>query len=121
MSNLNTSEAVATDGQQAPAVAHPLAYESLHDAAPAGGAVVVTSTSPLLAVKTRLEVCVGETELTVGELLAARDGHVLKLNRNVDQPVDVRLDGKVVARGILVAVGDSFAVRLTELPTPLVP
>lgn len=121
MSIHTSSESVADDGHSTSAVAQPLAYEALPEAAPSGGAAVMASTSPLLAVKTRLEVCVGETQITVGELLAVRDGHVLKLNRNVDQPVDVRLDGKVVARGVLVAVGDCFAVRLTELPAPLVP
>lgn len=121
MSTLASSETAAADGQHPPAVAQPLVYEPLHDDAPAAGAPVIASASPLLSVRTRLEVCVGEAEMTVGELLAARDGHVLKLNRNVDQPVDIRLDGKVVARGVLVAVGDTFAVRLTELPAPLVP
>jgi flagellar motor switch protein FliN/FliY len=99
--------------------AEPLSYEPLGESAPESGPSVLKSTNPLLAVKTRLEVCVGETSVTVGELVGAKEGHVLRLDREVDQPVDIRLDGKVVARGILVAVGDHFAVRLTELPAPL--
>lgn len=119
MSTLASSESTGSVDSQSPAVAQPLSYEPLAELKPSTGASAISSTSPLLAVKTRLEVCVGETHTTVGELMAAREGHVLKLDRQVDQAVDVRLDGKVVARGMLVAVGDSFAVRLTELPAPL--
>jgi len=57
--------------------------------------------------------------MTVGELLAARENEVLLLDRAVDQPIDLVLEGNVVARGHLVAVDGSFAVRITELPLPL--
>jgi flagellar motor switch protein FliN/FliY len=57
--------------------------------------------------------------MTVGELLAARENEVLVLDRTVEQPVDLVLEGSVVARGQLVAVDGSFAVRITELPLPL--
>ncbi|MGM3278107.1 FliM/FliN family flagellar motor switch protein [Ralstonia sp. 24A2] len=121
MSKQELSQAGAHTSEENPVTAQTLTYEPLTPAVSNSGGAVLQSTSPLLAVRARLEVCVGETELTVGELLAAKDGHVLRLDRTVDQPVDIRLDGKVVARGLLVAVGESFAVRLTELPVPLVP
>ncbi|WP_053076469.1 FliM/FliN family flagellar motor switch protein [Caenimonas sp. SL110] len=82
-------------------------------------AKVLDDYNPLHAVRTRLQVCVGETELTVGELLGAREHQVLVLDRTVDQAVDLMLEGKVVARGQLVAVDGSFALRITELPHPL--
>jgi flagellar motor switch protein FliN/FliY len=40
---------------------------------------------------------------------------VLSLNKETSEPVDVLLDGKVVARGNLVAVGDSFGVQIIEI------
>ena len=81
----------------------------------------VEENNPLHQVKTRLTVCVGAVELTVGELVGAREHQVLRLDRMVDQPVDVLLEGQVVARGTLVAVDDHFGVRITELPVPLKP
>jgi flagellar motor switch protein FliN/FliY len=57
--------------------------------------------------------------MTLGELLAARRNEVLVLDRGVEQPVDLLLEGRVVARGQLVAVDGAFAVRITELPLPL--
>jgi flagellar motor switch protein FliN/FliY len=75
--------------------------------------------NPLHAVRTRVKVCVGEVELTVGELLAAREHQVLVLDRAVEQSVDLLLEGKVVARGQLVAVDGKFAIRISELPVAL--
>lgn len=84
-----------------------------------GSAPLVSHFNPLHAVRTRLQVCVGDIELTVGELLAAREHHVLSLNRSIDEPIELLLEGKVVARGQLVAVDGHFGVRITELPVPL--
>lgn len=72
--------------------------------------------NPILKVKATLTVRLGEVETSVGELMGAREHQVLRLDREFDAPVDLLLEGQVVARGILVAVGDSFGVRLTELP-----
>lgn len=80
---------------------------------------LVTSTHPLHSIKAQLQVCVGQATVTVGELIGAREQQVLVLDRTPDQPVDLVLDGQVVARGQLVAVDGHFAVRLTELPLPL--
>lgn len=82
-------------------------------------APIMDSANPLHSVRARLQVCVGHAELSVGELLAAKEHQVLVLDRTVDQPVDMLLEGKVVARGQLVAVDGCFAVRITELPVPL--
>lgn len=85
---------------------------------PAGTPVMQTA-NPLHQVKATLQVCVGVATLTVGELIAAREQQVLLLDRGVHQPVDLLLEGQVVARGQLVAVDDQFALRITELPLPL--
>jgi len=86
---------------------------------PVSAAPILDNANPLHAVRARLQVCVGEAELSVGELLAAKEHQVLVLDRALDQPVDMLLEGKVVARGQLVAVDGHFAVRITELPVPL--
>ena len=98
----------------------PLVLGELPPAAePQAGAPVLANEHPLHQLKARLQVCVGEVTLTVGELLAAKENQVLQLNRTLEQPVDLLLEGKVVARGQLVAVDEHFAVRITELPVNL--
>lgn len=65
--------------------------------------------------KVRVSVVVGRCELTVKELFDLRENAVLTLDRDTREPVEITLDGKVVARGVLVAVEDSFGVRITEI------
>lgn len=87
---------------------------------PSPGQSVLASGNPLHAVKVRLQVRLGEAEMTVGELLGARENEVLVLDRAVEDPVDLVLEGKVVARGQLLAIADgTFAVRISELPVSL--
>lgn len=74
---------------------------------------------PLHAVRARLQVSVGWIDLSVGELLAAREAQVFALNCTTDDPVELMLDGQVIARGQLVALDGKFAVSLTELPQAL--
>ena len=69
-------------------------------------------------VKVQLSVTLGSAELTMGRLFALAAGDVVTLDRDVDAPIDVRLNGKLVARGTLVAIGDKFGVRITEIGGP---
>ena len=66
-------------------------------------------------VRTSVTVVAGTASASIGELLALKDGAVLTLDRPVDAPFDVVLDGAVLARGHLVAVGDQFGLRITEV------
>jgi flagellar motor switch protein FliN/FliY len=86
--------------------------------APAGG-LLLAAAHPLHGLQVQLQVCIGTGVMTLGDLLAARENQVLALDRTLAEPVDLLLEGKVVARGQLVAVEDAFAVRITELPLPL--
>jgi flagellar motor switch protein FliN/FliY len=88
-------------------------------AAANGDALLPRDLNPLHQVKARLQACVGEATVTVGELLAAQENQVLRLDRMIDQPIDLTIEGKVVARGQLVAVDDHFAVKITQLPVSL--
>ncbi len=106
-------------GEQPAQVAQVVELADLAPAPPQAGTPVMQTANPLHQVKATLQVCVGVATLTVGELMAAREQQVLLLDRGVHQPVDLLLEGQVVARGQLVAVDDQFALRITELPLPL--
>jgi flagellar motor switch protein FliN len=69
-------------------------------------------------VKVQLSVTLGEAEVTMGRLFALAAGDVVALDRQADAPVDVRLNGKLIARGTLVAVGDKFGIRITDISGP---
>lgn len=66
-------------------------------------------------VAVNLQAKLGETSLTVSELLALRTGDVLKLDLQLDSPVELRLNQSTIALGEIVAVDDHFGVRITEI------
>lgn len=62
-----------------------------------------------------LSVEVGTAEMSIDELFALKAGEVVRMLQQVNEPATLRLDGKAVARGKLVAVEDNFGVQLTEI------
>lgn len=67
------------------------------------------------AVGVTLEAYLGEARMTVADLMALTEDSVVPLDAGLNQAVELRLNGVAVARGELVAVGDSLAVRLTQV------
>lgn len=66
-------------------------------------------------VEVLLEAFVGQSRLTVAELHALRPGDSITLDAALNRAVDLKLNNVTIARGELVAVGDNFGVRITEL------
>lgn len=83
--------------------------------APAGAALLAGKLGLLDSVPVNLSVVVGTARSTVGELMGLQESSVLTIDRKADYPVDVMLNGSVVARGQLVVVDDNFGVRITEV------
>jgi flagellar motor switch protein FliN len=82
---------------------------------PSGPPLMAGNLNLLHGVKVTLSVTVGEIQTTLGELMGLQQQSVLKIERPVEGPVDLILDGKIVARGQLVVVEDNFGVRITEI------
>ncbi|KQN21417.1 hypothetical protein ASE86_14420 [Sphingomonas sp. Leaf33] len=66
-------------------------------------------------VEVSLEAYLGGTRMSVGALTALEPGAVIALDAALNREVELRLNGVAVARGELVAVGESFGVRLAEI------
>ena len=60
----------------------------------------------------------GERHLLLREVLELGAGMVVELDRRVDEPVDLLLEGKVVARGEVVIVNGNYGLRVTEVVHP---
>lgn len=67
------------------------------------------------AVGIELEAVVGSAKMTVAELTALGVGGLVTLDAPLNSVVELRLNAVAVARGELVAVGDRFGVRITEI------
>lgn len=66
-------------------------------------------------ISVRLSVEVGAVKMSLREVLALQVGTVHALDRRVDQPVDVLINERLIARGEIVSIGDRFGVKLTEI------
>jgi flagellar motor switch protein FliN len=67
----------------------------------------------------RMLLGLGTASLSVADLMELKVGSVVELDNRLNDLVDLKLNGAVVARGELVAVEDHFAVRIVEIvPAP---
>ena len=66
-------------------------------------------------VKVRLTVTAGSCQITVRELFDLKENAVLTLDKSTNEPFEILLDNNVVAKGMLVAVGDSFGIQISEI------
>ncbi|MEM9101514.1 MAG: FliM/FliN family flagellar motor C-terminal domain-containing protein [Pseudomonadota bacterium] len=66
-------------------------------------------------VEVELTAKLGSASITLDKLFSLQAGEVLALNETVDTPLELELDGKVVAKGLLVAVDNTFAVKITAI------
>lgn len=73
---------------------------------------------PLAKIEVTVSVEVGRTRLSLADLVSVEPGELVALDRMTSAPVDVLVNGKPFARGEIVAIGDRFGVRLTELLEP---
>jgi flagellar motor switch protein FliN/FliY len=62
-----------------------------------------------------IEVVVGSTTLTLGEVLNLGPGSVVELDNLVEEPVDIKVNGKLVAKGEIVVVEEKFGVKITDI------
>ena len=61
---------------------------------------------------------IGQTRMTIGEVLKLGKGSIVELQRMADEPLDVLVNGTLVAHGEAVVVGERFGVRLTDVISP---
>ena len=66
-------------------------------------------------IRVKVTLVLGHTELTIEEAADLNEKSLLRLDRRANDPVDVCVNGKVVARGRLVVVGDNFGVEIVEI------
>lgn len=82
----------------------------------AAGKILVNNGIKLIGnVKIKVRAVVGDAELTVSELFALKEGASIKLDVAANAPIDLYLEDKLIAKGELVVVDDSFGIQITEI------
>ncbi len=73
------------------------------------------SKSLVMDIPVSLSVELGQTELPVRDVLSLGTGSVIELNKLQEEPVDLRINGKLIARGEVVLIKNNLAVKVTQL------
>lgn len=80
-----------------------------------GSPLVERNLAVLGHVKVRLDVLMGGAEISVEKLFSLTKGESIELDADLDAPVALLLDGKPIARGHLMAAGDRFGLKISEI------
>lgn len=72
----------------------------------------------VLDVPVQLTAELGRTRITIKSLLQLSQGSVVELDGLAGQPMDVFINGYLIAQGEVVVVNDKFGIRLTDIITP---
>ena len=72
----------------------------------------------ILDIPVSLSMEVGSTEIAIRNLLQLSQGSVIELDRMAGEPLDVRVNGTLIAHGEVVVVNDRFGIRLTDVVSP---
>ena len=72
----------------------------------------------ILDIPVQLTVELGRTKLSIRNLLQLAHGSVVELDGLAGEPMDVLVNGTLIAQGEVVVVNDKFGIRLTDIVTP---
>ncbi len=72
----------------------------------------------VLDIPLRLSMEVGNTKISIRKLLQLNKGSIVELTRTAGEPLDVLVNGTLVAQGEVVVVNDKFGVRLLDVISP---
>lgn len=69
----------------------------------------------LLKVPVSLSIEVGRTRMSINDLLHTREGTVIELDRLMDEPLDILVNGSLIAHGVVVLANDRFGIQITDI------
>ena len=72
----------------------------------------------LLDVPLEVAIELGRTRMPIKTLLELGPGSVVELDKVAGEPLDILVNGRLIARGEAVVVNDKFGIRLTDIITP---
>lgn len=92
-------------------------FDNLQDQG-TGGAARDVNLDVILDVPVTLSMEVGRTRIPIRNLLQLNQGSVVELDRAAGEPLDVYVNGTLIAHGEVVVVNEKFGIRLTDVISP---
>ncbi|MBN2040957.1 MAG: flagellar motor switch protein FliN [Spirochaetes bacterium] len=106
-------DAVESSGQQTSI--NPIKFPPLGESVPYGAG---SNISLLMDVPMMLTVELGKTRYLVRDILGLGEGSIIELDKLAGEPVDLLVNGKLIARGEVVVIDENFGVRVTDIVSP---
>ena len=111
------AQAAADKAQAAADKAQPANFDALEENSSATSPVDV-NLEVVLNVSVDLALEVGRTTISVRDLLQLNQGSIIELDRLAGEPLDLLINGTLVARGEVVVVNEKYGIRLTDVISP---
>lgn len=73
----------------------------------------------ILDIPLKLTVELGRTSLAIKDLLQLGQGSVLELDKLAGEPLEILVNGKLIAKGEVVVVNEKFGIRITDIVSPV--
>jgi len=113
MAEQTTVEAEAAQAQETPAAE----FDNLEDTSD-GLVDDKDNLDIILDIPVTISMEIGRTQISIRNLLQLNQGSVVELDRLAGEPMDVRVNGTLVAHGEVVVVNEKFGIRLTDVISP---
>jgi flagellar motor switch protein FliN/FliY len=110
--------AAALAAEPAPAPATTSVFRQIQETAPAAAEASGVDIARVMEVPVQLTAEIGRTRITIKNLLQLSQGSVVELDGLAGQPLDVLINGYLIAQGEVVVVNEKYGIRLTDIITP---
>ena len=84
-----------------------------------GPTAMQTNMNLLMDVQMTLTVELGRTKMYIKEILGLGEGSIIELDKLAGEPVDLLVNGKLIAKGEVVVIDENFGVRVTDIVSPI--
>ncbi|WP_457567787.1 flagellar motor switch protein FliN [Desulfurobacterium sp.] len=72
----------------------------------------------LADIPVEISVEVGNTKMKLEDILNLHPNSIVELDRHINEPVDIKVNGKLIAKGELYVVEDQYGIKITQIITP---
>jgi flagellar motor switch protein FliN/FliY len=96
---------------------NPVAFEEFVDGGQPEALFGDRNLDLILDVEVPVSVVLGRVRKSIGEIISLTEGQVIDLERSAGEPVDLLVNGKLVARGEVVVVDEHYGLRISQIIT----
>lgn len=112
------ADASSSESEPEAPVAKPASDEVFRPLSAESGHAKSRDLEMIMDIPVKLTVELGRTKLTIKQLLELAQGSVIELEGLAGEPMDILINGYLIAQGEVVVVEDKYGIRITEIITP---